>query len=239
MTESEWLECTDPKPMLEFLGARATQRKLRLFAVACCRRIWPVLTDPRSRNAVELAERSADEPVSDEELDAVSSEAEEAFEDSLTDDEGEAVADDDPRSAAAAAASYASSPGILGEEHFEVVLADSSAASLVGTSEEKIVQAAILRDLFGNLFGPSTLLDAGRLAGTVSTVAKLAGAAYEDRELPAGTLDHGRLAVLADALEEAGADAELVVHLRHPGPHWRGCFALDALLEHSPTGEGP
>jgi hypothetical protein len=39
-----------------------------------------------------------------------------------------------------------------------------------------------------------------------------------------------RLAVLADALEEAGcADALLLAHLRSPGPHVRGCFALDAV----------
>jgi hypothetical protein len=37
-------------------------------------------------------------------------------------------------------------------------------------------------------------------------------------------------AVLADALEEAGADAELVEHLRGPGLHLRGCWAVDLIL---------
>jgi hypothetical protein len=37
--------------------------------------------------------------------------------------------------------------------------------------------------------------------------------------------------LLADALEEAGCDAtELLTHLRRPGPHARGCWALDTLL---------
>jgi hypothetical protein len=37
--------------------------------------------------------------------------------------------------------------------------------------------------------------------------------------------------VLADALEEAGcADAEILTHLRGPGPHVRGCWALDLVL---------
>jgi hypothetical protein len=44
-------------------------------------------------------------------------------------------------------------------------------------------------------------------------------------------LDTVCLAVLADALEEAGCDnADLPVHLRGPGPHVRGCWALDLLL---------
>ena len=60
---------------------------------------------------------------------------------------------------------------------------------------------------------------------------KLAQSVYEERELPSGHLDAARLAVLADMLEEAGcSDAQLLGHLRGPGPHVRGCFAVDAML---------
>ena len=59
----------------------------------------------------------------------------------------------------------------------------------------------------------------------------MAQAIYDERELPSGHLDAARLAVLADMLEEAGCtDPELLGHLRGPGPHVLGCWALDAVL---------
>jgi len=62
-------------------------------------------------------------------------------------------------------------------------------------------------------------------------VKRLAEAAYAERAVPGGTLDGVRLAVLADALEEAGCTSvEILEHLRGPGPHVRGCFVLDLLL---------
>jgi hypothetical protein len=60
-------------------------------------------------------------------------------------------------------------------------------------------------------------------------IVSLAQAVYGDRDLPSGCLDAARLAVLADMLEEAGCvDAGLLGHLRGPGPHVRGCWAVDA-----------
>jgi hypothetical protein len=65
-------------------------------------------------------------------------------------------------------------------------------------------------------------------------VVRPAQAAYDERHLPAGTLDNVRLAILADALEEAACTSEeMLSHLRGPGPHVRGCWPVDLCLGRS------
>jgi len=85
MTEAEWQACNDPQPMLACFWYRlvqadsvgshevpppftASDRKLRLFAVACCRSVWPLVIDSRNRNAVEVAERFADGEATKQEM---------------------------------------------------------------------------------------------------------------------------------------------------------------------------
>jgi hypothetical protein len=246
MTEQEWLACTDPQKLLAFLGGKASERKLRLFYCACCRRTWPLLKDKRSRQAVEVAEQFAD-----------------------------GLADRGVRSTTRRAASYATSVAWRALQRaseevfpqmrdmvppFEAALTatyalDSNlngkaiawrAAQAVGvatdgipitpaegeaTRKERRSQADLLRDICGNPFRPLPSIDPTWLAWNNGTVVKLAQTIYDQRELPTGTLDATRLAVLADALEDAGCtDANILDHLRGPGPHVRGCWALDLLL---------
>ena len=85
----------------------------------------------------------------------------------------------------------------------------------------------LLRCIFGNPFRFVVLDD----KWLTPTVVSIAHAAYDNRILPAASMDPERLAVLSDALEEAGCDdSDILDHLRSPGPHVRGCWVLDLVL---------
>jgi hypothetical protein len=65
MTEAGWLACADSDPMFEFAWKAARERKSRMFALACCHRLFRLMNDPRAVRAMEVAERAA-EGVADE-----------------------------------------------------------------------------------------------------------------------------------------------------------------------------
>lgn len=60
MTEAEWLGCDDLAGMLDVVDGRMTDRKRRLFGVACCRRVAHLPTIDRADRPVVVAERYAD-----------------------------------------------------------------------------------------------------------------------------------------------------------------------------------
>lgn len=81
-------------------------------------------------------------------------------------------------------------------------------------------RADLLREVVGN---PFLVVTFDPLRRTPEVLA-LAGGAYD-------SLDWGGLPALADAAQDAGCeDGELLLHLRGPGPHCRGCWALDLIL---------
>ncbi len=81
----------------------------------------------------------------------------------------------------------------------------------------------ILREIVGNPFRP-LVLPPSWLAWNGGTVVQVATEIYAERAFE-------QLPVLADALEEAGcSDPGILAHLRSPGPHVRGCWALDSVL---------
>jgi hypothetical protein len=240
MGEREWLACTDLGRMLEELQNKASERKFRLLAVACCRGIWHLLTDERSRAAVELAEKTADGVGADEDYAEAANAVRAAFREALTPACRDAHA---PRTAGCAAARAAvrtltEEEAIFAAGRAAFNSADAAARESAGEghgflairSRTYMSHLTILRDIFGNPFRPVVLDSTSRTPDVLA----MAQAAYDNRTLPAGTLETERLTVLADALEEAGcADADILGHLRGPGPHYRGCWVIDILLEKS------
>jgi hypothetical protein len=252
LDEYTWLSCQEPQAMLAWLrnSAKPSERKLRLFGCACMRRVWHLLTDERSRTAVEVAEQYAEGAVTRTQLRVARADAEKCIM------QATATVGNDPvgptfHAAVATVAWWMTSPW-LGRASARVAgqtalfcAADTArpwaaasfgqhvdADAAFGTAEdaERRGQADLLRDLFGPLpFRPMKLDPAWR-APTVRAVAQRA---YEERQLPSGTLDATQLRVLADALEEAGCDsADILSHLREQGAaHLHGCWVVDLLVE--------
>ena len=82
---------------------------------------------------------------------------------------------------------------------------------------------AVMRDLFGNPFRQSQINPLWLEAGD-GTVRQLAMDIYAESAFD-------RLPILADALEEAGCEEEILLHhFRSRDRHFRGCWAIDALL---------
>jgi hypothetical protein len=221
--EAEWLAATDPKPMLQFLRGKASDRKLRLFAAACARQVWHLMDDLRPQAAVEVAERYAEGGATAKEL-ATAGEA--AYEPVMPMVEDIGLLPDAPNAAAIAAAQAA-----CFKRAARAARNAARQAAAGTTAKVRQARAALFRDVFANPFRPAPSVEPAWLVWNGGIVRKLADTAYEERRLPSGTLEPARLAVLTDALEDAGcADAELLGHLRGPGPHVRGCWAVDLLL---------
>jgi hypothetical protein len=221
MTEAEWLTSPTAERLLNHIKGRAGERKLRLYGGACCRRCWSLL-DARSRLAVEVAERFADGLCDADELIRARQRAEGAAR-SVTQAPKASGCWGGVRDAARAAVEAAAH----GPVWKAAAINDRIDVCEAIRATEKQAQAAFLRCIFGNPFRPVALGPAQR----TPLAAALAAAAYDERSTPAGELGCQRLAVLADALEETGgAPGELLDHLRGPGPHVRGCFAVDLLL---------
>lgn len=262
MTESKWLASAAPGVMLEWsIGPFRTgwdsvpqgrtlvsNRKLRLLACAIFRAsvggtTWSVW----SSTAVESAEKFADGAMTLRELQALHAE----IPDNLI---GEFLLRQNAQDAA---------ESIL-RHHLPGSHADASGEA------DAWQLADILRDIVGNPFRPVV----SHQAWLTPLVVSLAQGAYDNR-LPSGQLDPEQLAVLSDALEDAGcpvgvqvcylcngtgiyqqehpwgdtyavetltchacqgertraAPHPLLAHLRSSGPHWRGCWAVDLLLE--------
>jgi hypothetical protein len=218
MTEHDWRTATEPQGMLQFLRGtgRASDRKLRLFACACCRASPPLLTHEPLRKGVETAERYADTDATHQEM---------VWRAKAAARQGWSLA---PKERALSNAVWATTAMNLWFRFCPVTWALRTVRHLLFFDKRQApYHTALLRDILGNPFRPVALdPDLPRL-GVVGPTQAI----YDCQEIPTGNLDPARLAALARALEEAGCqDAELLGHLQGPGPHTRGCWPVDLIL---------
>jgi hypothetical protein len=247
MTEAEWTSCREPEKMLTFLreSGRVSERKLRLFGVAVCRRIWPLLTDPRSRKALDLAEQWAEGRATEEGLAAAHDDATAAANDGYWQARSPGTYAENLATRATLAAAQAVCSVVEGsyaevaEQAARASAHQAAAVVLFARDDEPAAerasqsahraqeagQASLLRDIFGPPpFGSYGPVDFSVLRWNDGTVVRIARGIYEE-----GAFE--RMPVLADALLDAGCDRDdMLEHLRSPGPHVRGCFALELLL---------
>jgi hypothetical protein len=224
MNEQDWLSCTDPTPMLRFLEeSQVGERAARLLACACCRQIWTLLPDPRSRQAVEVAERYADGQASRVELGKA---------------RNHALKVADRRTNQVAWAPYwtantkargplwnvfGAATGALARQSVQAARGNQEAVWKAAETAAYRDQVRLLHDVIGNPFRRA-IIEPNWLRWNGWIVQRLAEEVYETR-----AFDH--LPVLGDALEEAGcSDYAILDHCRQPGAHVRGCWVLDLIL---------
>ena len=238
MTEAEWFACNDPVKLLGFVGRHhPDERKLRLYAVAGCRRIWSFLPDERFRRAVEVAESFADRAVSKKVRSACWREVDKAQTeiDLATAEKAGIMGNWNTASMAAVSAANAvgDSDSFVGPEAELLYLAwnpldvvelsyrERGADHRPAREAEVKAHEALLRDIFGNPFRPAMFDPAWR----TSTVVTLATQVYESR-------DFGAMPILADALQDAGCTSDDILdHCRDAKQvHVRGCWVVDLVL---------
>jgi hypothetical protein len=205
MTDQEWLACTDPSPMMDFLRGKASERKLRLFACGCWRLAWRFLTTEEDRNAVVVAERYADGQVSSQELPV-------AF-----DERGRDAFPHVCYRSAADAPYHADVASYM----CALRVAESADDLEAVFAAHRGTQADLVREIFGSLPFSYIPINSTWLVHKVSDHASMI---YDKCAFD-------RLPLLADDLEDAGCDnTNILNHCRCEGPHVRGCWVVDLLL---------
>ena len=245
MTEAEWLNGTQPDDLLEFLRHRASDRQFRLFMCACCRRFLPLLPKEPAHDLrlcekyVLHGEKFAEGLITWQQMEAALNEREWA---NVSHDgylaalaarqaiyrevAGSAFPMLRGRNLIAHPASTASeySRTVIGRLQAKNTSAKGStptAKKRLATIAEKRYQIQLLHDLFGNPFR-SVSLDPAWLTPKVHSLTE---GIYSERAFD-------RLPILADALENGGCDnADTLSHCRSEGPHVRGCWVVDLILD--------
>ena len=203
MNEREWLISNNPVRMLVCRPTYLSERKRRLFACGCCRRIRYLLTDHASR-ALACAEKYADGGSTVDALHIARSAV--------------GLPKAPARKAAVRAVREAANTSWYPD--FASRAAEFAAQACVESDDTnrgldramnvaQEAQADLLRDIFGNPFRPVAFEPAWRSEAVVG----IAQGIYDDRAFE-------RMPILADALQEAGCEhPDILTHCREPVEH--------------------
>ena len=218
MIDPLWLTSTQPRELLGLLRgtsnvARTTigRRKLRLFGVACCRRLPHLFTRDRLQAALAVAEQFANRTLTKADADTAANRV--WWGSWLWKREERRVA----VAARATLSNHIWTAALAGEWLLSPLLNDLRGTTIAA---ERTTQADLIRCLFGN--GARRLSIPAEWRS--STVVALAVGIQAE-----GAFD--RLPILADALEESSCDdVAMLSHARGPGPHAPGCWVVDLVL---------
>jgi hypothetical protein len=205
--------------MLEFLRNRASERKLRLFMIACPRLLWERVPPGEMREAVEAAERCSDGVPWEDELKGHCDRLYRLPVDSGRSTEPNWFKDRSPEKLGVYFTVLKTTGAGCGVLSIVPMLARSAGGpyilTLIGAR-----QPDLLRDIFGSPYRP---LDPDP-TWHIPPVVDLARTMYESR-------DFSRMPALAGALQDAGCNnPDVLAHCRSGGPHVRGCWVVDLLL---------
>jgi hypothetical protein len=229
VTEAEWLASDDPLSLLAQLPRvrMASDRKLRLVACGCCRRLGEMLGDDWGPWAVELSERYADGRATDAQLAGVNRD----LSDHLMEFGDEAFRAVEKVTWTDAAVARFPVPARVSWLAYIASWASAAASyrdeirtRQVFSRKEWAAQGQLLRDVLGPLPFRRVAADAAWRRWNNGTVPSVARHVYDARawhDLP----------ILADALMDAGCgNEEIIAHCRNAGPHVRGCWVVDLIL---------
>ena len=220
MTEAEWLACGDPIPLMDLLSDRApSERKLRLFACACCRRFEQRMTD-LDHAMVAAIGHYAEGLITHEQIydhaGVPKGTGTHPYYFGYTYGLGSDVDVARIIREAAGTPAWASAT----RARASTVDAVRTAGGAAGRVAEWNRQCVAIRCIFGNSF---RYVPFSREWFT-DTVLAIANGMYASG-------DFSPMPILADALQDAGCEnRETLDHCRNPGEHFRGCWVVDGLL---------
>jgi hypothetical protein len=212
------------------MEAVASDRKMRLFACACVRRVWHLNSDDRLERILLGVEDFADGRITTDELEPLNELAWAIEEcDSRSFPTGR-IACDLANASAVKQPGHPYSGPLHGRHGVSSTAAAAFGAGYCGENLEAYRRARtaesgrqtlLARDIFGNPFRSVAFSPAWR----TNTAVLLARQMHDSREFSA-------MPILADALQDAGCDSDAILsHCRDTNQaHVRGCWVVDQVL---------